>query len=399
MIVPTIFNFLFIILFSKNFFKIRKNYVLQSITILLLSSLIYLCSITGFVIFSKILSISSYILFVVVFFLNSFSYKLSIVMLGYFVIICSEFLSVWFSNTCFKNIVLDRTQTIILLTATTQLFNYLIGFFIIRIIQRKKKQNFELISIPFIATTFFIISIRDITITITKNPYILFIFIVLILFDIISISEIASFTYRINAQKELDELKRKDLILKSKYDLLNQNYKTNIKFLHDSLHLYSQLNHLIDNNKIDQAKELIDLTANKSAKDLYQFYTNSPVLSAIILEHQDILQKNNIKVTTTIKNDELDNISLYEKTNLFSILFDCALISCLNSNSKFKSISIKTDKLRNQNIIQVSFSATQDFLSDVTIINTMKIIRTQYAKKSDIQFISSTNMCSIILVL
>ncbi len=111
----------------------------------------------------------------------------------------------------------------------------------------------------------------------------------------------------------------------SKLDLLNKEYESNFKFLHNLLHTCAELNQLIDQKKYDELDSLIKSLSNKTIKEFNEIYTNSPIFSTVLNHKKNQLSSLNISVTSTLYSDDLSSLDSINQMIFFTKMRDLAI--------------------------------------------------------------------------
>ena len=183
-------------------------------------------------------------------------------------------------------------------------------------------------------------------------------------------------------------LKKQKELFNSKYELLQQHYDYNFKFLHDLLHTCNQLNIQFDNQNYENAKEILNQLTQTTYKEFNAIYSQSLVLNYVINSHLNTLIENNINIKTTVETP-LNHLDLQIQFQLFEYLLNFSIESCLKSDQKNKMIIIKSKEQANhlflkitlpyvaikKNIIEYSLNK---ILFDISYILSIKQIDTNY---------------------
>lgn len=183
-------------------------------------------------------------------------------------------------------------------------------------------------------------------------------------------------------------LKKQKELFNSKYELLQQHYDYNFKFLHDLLHTYNQLNIQFDNQNYENAKEILNQLTQTTYKEFNAIYSQSLVLNYVINSHLNTFIENNIDIKTTVETP-LNHLDLQIQFQLFEYLLNFSIESCLKSDQKNKMIIIKSKEQANhlflkitlpyvaikKNIIEYSLNK---ILFDISYILSIKQIDTNY---------------------
>ena len=122
------------------------------------------------------------------------------------------------------------------------------------------------------------------------------------LFDLLSIPllNLLLFIITLLATNYLSLKKQKELF-NSKYELLQQHYDYNFKFLHDLLHTCNQLNIQFNNQDYEDAKRILNQLTQTTYKEFNAIYSQSLVLNYVINNHLNTLLENNIDIKTTVE--------------------------------------------------------------------------------------------------
>lgn len=183
-------------------------------------------------------------------------------------------------------------------------------------------------------------------------------------------------------------LKKQKELFNSKYELLQQHYDYNFKFLHDLLHTCNQLNIQFDNQNYENAKEILNQLTQTTYKEFNAIYSQSLVLNYVINNHLNTFIENNIDIKTTVETP-LNHLDLQIQFQLFEYLLNFSIESCLKSDQKNKMIIIKSKGQANhlflkitlpyvaikKNIIEYSLNK---ILFDISYILSIKQIDTNY---------------------
>lgn len=183
-------------------------------------------------------------------------------------------------------------------------------------------------------------------------------------------------------------LKKQKELFNSKYELLQQHYDYNFKYLHDLLHTCNQLNIQFDNQNYENAKEILNQLTQTTYKEFNAIYSQSLVLNYVINSHLNTFIENNIDIKTTVETP-LTHLDLQIQFQLFEYLLNFSIESCLKSDQKNKMIIIKSKEQANhlflkitlpyvaikKNIIEYSLNK---ILFDISYILSIKQIDTNY---------------------
>mgnify|MGYP004617874669 FL=1 len=148
-------------------------------------------------------------------------------------------------------------------------------------------------------------------------------------------------------------LKKQKELFNSKYELLQQHYDYNFKFLHDLLHTCNQLNIQFDNQNYENAKEILNQLTQTTYKEFNAIYSQSLVLNYVINSHLNTFIENNIDIKTTVETP-LNHLDLQIQFQLFEYLLNFSIESCLKSDQKNKMIIIKSKEQSNHLFLKIT---------------------------------------------
>ena len=172
------------------------------------------------------------------------------------------------------------------------------------------------------------------------------------LFDLLSIPllNLLLFIITLLATNYLSLKKQKELF-NSKYELLQQHYDYNFKFLHDLLHTCNQLNIQFNNQDYEDAKRILNQLTQTTYKEFNAIYSQSLVLNYVINNHLNTLLENNIDIKTTVETT-FNYLDLYTQFELFDYLLNLAIKACLINQNKI--ITIKAKEKNNSVLFKIT---------------------------------------------
>lgn len=183
-------------------------------------------------------------------------------------------------------------------------------------------------------------------------------------------------------------LKKQKELFNSKYELLQQHYDYNFKYLHDLLHTCNQLNIQFDNQNYENAKEILNQLTQTTYKEFNAIYSQSLVLNYVINSHLNTFIENNIDIKTTVETP-LNHLDLQIQFQLFEYLLNFSIESCLKSDQKNKMIIIKSKEQANHLFLKITLPyvaikkkiieySLNKILFDISYILSIKQIDTNY---------------------
>ena len=191
-------------------------------------------------------------------------------------------------------------------------------------------------------------------------------------------------------------LKKQKELFNSKYELLQQHYDYNFKFLHDLLHTCNQLNIQFDNQHYEDAKEILNQLTQTTYKEFNAIYSQSLVLNYVINSHLQTLIDNNINIKTDIENDSFNNLDYQLQLQLFDYLLTLTIQSCLSCQNDNKIIMFKSKSETNYLLLKVVFSSTT--INEKKITNHLEKILNASSYTITIKEVDDCNTCLLIVL-
>ena len=392
MIIPTFLNLLFVLWFLNCFLvkRVRRRifvFLLMFIISLVLSSV----NCNGLTILGKMLTIFLFYLCSVFCFQEN-KWKIAyIFLISYCIIILSEFVTLLITNLFTGFYSLNSTITLLIMTLCTQFCNYGIGILLKKFLYFNEtdnsiKNSVAFYIVPFVLTTFFIISISDYNVLFSKNVIYLIIFLFMMIIDLLSIAMIKHVLDILETKKELELSQVKKNTLESQIELISLNYNINFSFMHDSLHTLSKLKGLVEQNKIEDFYAQIDRYADETQKNLYSIYSNSPAISTFLLQNKEILSRYQISINSTLKSKNMEISLSYEFARFINFILTYATKICINTymNDK-KIIIIKSNDIGTKNsVFKLMFTGSYDVLCDSQTLTIIDYIKENYSGQANV---------------
>ena len=396
MLFPTFLQIFYFLFFMNCFYKQNKSKHLSFFLLLGTTILLYFCNYKGISILGKVVLLLSLFLYTIYIFDGSIKKKLQTLLLGIFVISSSEFIAVSICNVFEISINLKNIQLIVFLTLLTQMLNYLIGGSIINLFcDIKYFRNIFYLSYPFILIIFFLFSIDFRIFVSNKIPFIFVLFILFTFVCIITVSNMSSEIKKMDTMKKIEKLKIEEEFLISKYEFLDENYHRNFKYFHELLHCFNELTNWARDGKYNEIINRIDSMSKQTFKLFSEIYSNSPILSSLIMEYKDVIDDRDIVIIPTIKNERMTTLSLLDETNMFRFLFEHTFNIYSKDYLGNKMILIKSDMIGQQRIVTFSFTSNVENEENLNkLISNVK----QYTKRVKAEYIDKLEITEIILI-
>lgn len=372
MFLDIFFNLIFLIYFLHNFFKLKRTNL--SVFIFLSFFIVeYLFNFNGANGLSKSIILFINLLLISLIFEGRFSNKLVYFIVAYFIIAIGELIAIKVNENIFLGVPFETLNghsfDYVILTFITQIINYSVGFIVTKILNEEQMTRITFASlIPLIMTILFALGVRDFTTWVNNESSYLVIFIALIIISLLSILYQHNYYLKKKLQNDYKLAHVEQEMLKSRYDLLNKHYRENFNFLHNLLHSINHLNMTLESTNIDAAKNELEILSKEVFEKYSMIYTNSPVISAILNDRQELIERNQIIVSTTLIDDVFDNLDISKQMEFFSIIIDVILESCISSKKEHKILIIKSNSIGEQNLYNFIFTSNDDVESIVNMI-------------------------------
>lgn len=400
MILPTFLNLLFVLWFLNCFLsKKNRKRIYVFLWMFIISLLLSYVNQSGITMLGKVLTFSLFYLCSFFCFQGTKMRITYIFMIGYFILILSEFITLAIINLLPDFHSLDKVISFLFMTACTQFFNYVTGYILKWFFYlNASKKGVVIHIIPLILTAFFIMNVTDYRILFDKNAFYLIIFLFMMIIDLFSIIMMKYTLDNLKAKKELELSQTKKSILKSQYELIYNNYNINFSFLHHSLHTLSELKRLIEQNRIEDFYTQINEFADKTQKNLYAIYSNSPAISTFLLKNKEILLYYHISIHSTLKSRNLEMILSHKFAKFINIVLDYAVHVCINTNAVEKVIIVKSDDIGTDNsIFKVMFTSAHDVITATSTNIMIDSIKKDYSESIDMIYKKSCGMIEMVI--
>lgn len=246
-----------------------------------------------------------------------------------------------------------------------------------------------------IVTLIFMLTIPDIYNTIEQSKIIIFVIFGMLFSNVILIVVFLRAVQSMNLKKELELIKYKEKYSSTKYELLDNQYKNSFDFLHNILNEFQKLSVLMNDKEYEKANVTIEELTKNTFNSFNNIFSNSLILNTIISTKTDILNKNNIKVSTVIEYNDLTFIDFCDQIDLLGNLLDYAINNTIESK-EHETIIIKTKLRGEQILIQYKF-VYKDVCDKEAIINMIKPTLTKYHAEITVKELNE-DIVSVIII-
>lgn len=173
-------------------------------------------------------------------------------------------------------------------------------------------------------------------------PVLYVFFIVLLAFDFGSLAFqswiIASLNTR--AAIRFESIQRE--YLEHKYQRLKKEYQKNFGFLHGLLRSCADLSVDIEKSDMPAIESKVKEIAATAFEEFNEVCINAPVLSELLRERKEVLEKEGILVSTVIRSDHFGLLTFAEQKDLFEHLLDYAVRQIDRSKAEIRTLVIKS---------------------------------------------------------
>lgn len=220
---------------------------------------------------------------------------------------------------------------------------------------RKLPKYTYLITVLPITTMLLILNIDDYFYLLRNNRVLILILIGLLLSNMIIIFVFLKTINFLEIKNELEITKAEKHYSELKYQILNQQFKTNFTFMHDTIRSLLKIENLIGKNNEGFKAELSRLN-KEMLRGLNIVNSNSSVISPIINYRLKDMLKSHIDFKSVIEYTDFYFIDIYDLRAIFDTILDYGIIQCDNSNNEAKIIILKTKQIEKQIVIQLLYS-------------------------------------------
>lgn len=247
-----------------------------------------------------------------------------------------------------------------------------------------------------LSTIILILNISDYSNIIENHTSLALILIGLFLSNIIFILVFINSIKKLNLENELKLEKYKQKYSQTKYDLLDQQYRSNFKLIHDIMHKCNTLNNCIESKNLESIKKELDEITTLAFTEFNAVYSNSVIINTLISNRLEILQKNKITIKSTIEYNNFEFMDFCDQIDLFSILIDYAIDNSIESN-EYKTILIKSNIISKQLLISFQFPVTKSKDINQEIKNKIQTFLDKYNSQFSVSK-HLDNLVSIVIV-
>ena len=158
---------------------------------------------------------------------------------------------------------------------------------------------------------------------------------------------------------------------------------------------FNELTNWARDGKYNEIINRIDSMSKQTFKLFSEIYSNSPILSSLIMEYKDVIDDRDIVIIPTIKNERMTTLSLLDETNMFRFLFEHTFNIYSKDYLGNKMILIKSDMIGQQRIVTFSFTSNVENEENLNkLISNVK----QYTKRVKAEYIDKLEITEIILI-
>ncbi len=247
---------------------------------------------------------------------------------------------------------LDKDTDVLTLPYTFALIfslfiTFLLSHLTIKFLEVKKKYGFRynqlILVLPFI-TSLLILNIKDYFLMVRNYPVIILILIGLMCSNFIMLFLFFQSIRSIRLETELEISQNRINLSKNHIKLLDEQYENNFNYIHSLLHDIHQINESYQIKELDDMAKKIDMHFNS-------MLTNSLSLTAVINRNISSIDRNKIKVRTTIY-EPFMNIDFEKQILFFEELIKTGIDNCINSQEKDRILIFQIKRINHLLVIR-----------------------------------------------
>lgn len=176
------------------------------------------------------------------------------------------------------------------------------------------------------------------------------------------------------------ELKNQINNMQVKYDTINYLYQNNFNFLHDTIWKLNDIYKDINSNKLENLSSQVEELSDNILKKFNVINTNSSIISSILNYRLNDIIENNIEVKNDIIFTNYSFIPIQQQNELFSIIINNAIDSCLISVLKNKTIILRSEKINSKIILKCLYTFCEEYerVNENRLVQLSAIIKKNY---------------------
>lgn len=156
----------------------------------------------------------------------------------------------------------------------------------------------------------------------------------------------------IKLENDVKLLQQKRQELNERMEIINQNYQSNHRFLHDLLHDFKNLYKFKEDGLNNEIEKSIDEIGKKIVYEFNLTLTNSSALNAVLNTLRDQIKSNHIEISTCVMCD-LSKINYSDQILLFQKLLNYAIEEEKSININNRIIDLKIKKLSSNIVVKM----------------------------------------------
>lgn len=229
------------------------------------------------------------------------------------------------------------------------------------------KISWMILVLPF-STIVFIFSLSEYFETFRNNYFVAITFMGLFVANFFTIYIFFRTIKAIKLEEEMNHMKMQ-------YATLNSLYQNNFNFLHDTTRKLYHLNEYFTNQNYAELSNQIQELSNQLLSKYNTINSNSSIISSILNYRFEDISAYNIQVKTDIIHNDFSLIRPQQQNELFSLLLNNAIDSCMDYESEDKIIILKS-KIDSKIVITLNYSSspTRSSINDEIIKKVKNII-------------------------
>lgn len=253
--------------------------------------------------------------------------------------------------------------------------------------------------VPVILTFVFLGMFRELQVDPAIVPVLIVFLMILIAFDFGCLALQSWMIILLNNRTAIRMEQVRQEYLDNKYRILKEQYQNSFDFLHSLLRSCSDLSVTIEQQDMTQIEEGVKEIAGTAFVRFNEVCISAPVLSELLEQKKQMLEKEQILVSTVIRNDHFGLLTFDEQRDLFSKLLDFSLEQCRKSDRKVRTLVIKSMEENRDIVLFLRFPAASDPSSTEEFRQLQKQLSRKFQAGLQLSWQKDQNICTLILIM
>ena len=175
----------------------------------------------------------------------------------------------------------------------------------------------------------------------------------------------------LDARTELKISKKRQEFLKEKISMMSQLHNSQYHFLHNLLHMLSELNDSMNKNDLKQMEFKVNQINQEAYREFNLILSDSLALNTVLNQYSPILLEEEIDVQTNVFCD-LAEVEFSTQVELYKTLIDLIIEEYKKQESEFKLVSIDVYKKNQGKFIEVEYES--QYMDPLDLISLKKLL-------------------------